>query len=73
MTDDERQLSEAIEEARHYEDHYRQLLVFWKRRRQRLEQQIPLDNIHNLVDELVNEIWSSDNDDDGNRTYPGRY
>jgi len=53
-------ISQALDQAHEREEHYRALLLFWKRRRQRLETMIPSDNpliefTKGLVDDDDNE------------------
>lgn len=54
MNDD---LSKKLDEAREKETYYRGLLLFWKRRRQKLEAQIP--------DHIWNEAWNDDDESIG--------
>ena len=42
--DSDDNLSSNVDEARMMEEHHRGLLLFWKQRRQRLENKIPLDD-----------------------------
>ena len=61
MTDDERKLSAQIDQARDFEEYYREMLLFWKRRRQRLEQRIPLTGIFKEVEIILGEVSNDDN------------
>lgn len=54
-----RTLSNQLDEARTMEEHYRALLLFWKKRRQRLEVQIP-DSTNNLFNQIRQLLGDSD-------------
>lgn len=59
MKDSPDTLSLELDEARTMEEHHRGLLLFWKRRRQRLESQIPLDDpFSEFLEGLFNAINS---------------
>lgn len=60
MTIEEKTLSYQLDQARQMEEHYRALLLFWKQRRQRLEAQLPGDNIFSQILEIAREAWSNE-------------
>lgn len=53
--DDDSSLSSQLDEATQMEEHYRDLLLFWKQRRQKLQAQIPNDSFQSLLEELFND------------------
>lgn len=55
-------LSKKLDEARKKEAYYRALLLFWKRRRQILEAQIPDPN-WDEISKICDEAW---NDEESN-------
>lgn len=59
MSDD---LSKKLDEAREREEYYRAVFLFWKRRRQKLEAQIP-DPIWDEISKICDEAW---NDEESN-------
>lgn len=61
MTPDEkRQLSKELDKALYMEEQHRELMLWWKKRRQHLSYQ--LIDIHNEADDIVATLWSDEDD-----------
>lgn len=52
-----------LSEARDLEEHHRALLLFWKKRRQKLEAKL-IDNPLAEMRRIANEQWSDESSDD---------
>jgi hypothetical protein len=56
-------LSKQIDEAIDRLEYHRNQLVYWRQRKQELEQQIPQQNILQLVKDFLEGLTSNDHDD----------
>jgi hypothetical protein len=52
-----------LSKARDLEEHHRALLLFWKKRRQKLEAKL-IDNPLAEIEKLANEQWNKTSNDD---------
>lgn len=60
MTNQEKTLSNQLDQAREMEAHYRALLLFWKQRRQWLESQVPSGGVFDQILSIAQKAWNNE-------------